>query len=230
MRAECLTVEDLREGPGDGPEHIEPCGFLARADERSRTHPREDEEPGRLMDGLRQYLLMMANQVIGPELQAKLGPSDLVQDTFLEAQRHPGGFEGRSEPEIRAWLRKILECRLANLRRSYLGTEKRDVAREVALGAIGSQSGQAAPIVPSRTPTPSNHALWNERTQALEQAMQRLPEHYRQAVAWRHQDGLSWDEIGRRMSCTAEAARKVWSRAIVQLKREVGECDEQCSG
>ena len=55
------------------------------------------------------------------------------------------------------------------------------------------------------------------------QALVRLPEHYRQAVAWRHQEQLSWDEIGQRMSCTADAARKVWSRAIQQLRRELGE-------
>ncbi len=243
-------MEVFRDGSGNGPEHREPCGFMAGGDERSGTNTRQDDagqlveeaatgkasatlnpgedgDHGQLMEGLRQYLLMMANQVIGPELQAKVGPSDLVQDTFLEAQRHPGGFQGRSEPEIRAWLRKILECRLANLRRSYLGTEKRAVAREVTLETVGLQSGLAAAIVASPAQSPSTHAVQNERAETLKRAMQRLPEHYRQAVAWRQEDGLSWEEIGRNMSCTAEAARKVWSRAIVQLKREVGDRDEQ---
>jgi RNA polymerase sigma-70 factor, ECF subfamily len=217
----------IRAGHGDELEHIEPCGSLATAEDSTRTHTREHDDPGRLMEGLRQYLLMMANQVIGPELRAKVGPSDLVQETFLAAQEHLDGFQGRSEPEIRAWLRKILECRLANLRRAYLGTEKRAVAREVGLGTVGVQSGEARVMVATRAPSPSNHAVRNERAEALEKAMHRLPEHYRQAVAWRCQDGLSWDEIGLRMSCTAEAARKVWSRAIVQLKREVGERDER---
>jgi DNA-directed RNA polymerase specialized sigma24 family protein len=40
-------------------------------------------------------------------------------------------------------------------------------------------------------------------------------------VASRHIEQLSWDEIGRRMGCTADAARKVWSRAIQQLRREL---------
>ena len=73
----------------------------------------------------------------------------------------------------------------------------------------------------SRAPSPSNHAVRNEWNAALEQALTRLPEHYRQAVAWRHIEQLSWDEIGRRMSCSADAARKVWSRAIQQLRREL---------
>jgi RNA polymerase sigma factor (sigma-70 family) len=61
----------------------------------------------------------------------------------------------------------------------------------------------------------------SELTQALDRAMARLPEHYRQAVRYRHQDELSWDEVGRRMHCSADAARMVWSRAIRQLKKEM---------
>ena len=92
-----------------------------------------DDDAGRLLDGFRQYLLIIANDVIGPELQAKLGASDVVQDTFLEAQRHMAVFRGKTSAETRAWLRKILECRVANIRRFYLATEKRAARREVKL-------------------------------------------------------------------------------------------------
>jgi DNA-directed RNA polymerase specialized sigma24 family protein len=40
-------------------------------------------------------------------------------------------------------------------------------------------------------------------------------------VAWRHIEQLSWDEIGRRMNCSPDAARKIRSRAILQLWREL---------
>jgi RNA polymerase sigma-70 factor, ECF subfamily len=184
---------------------------------------REIEEPGRLLEGCQQYLLMIANDVIGPELQAKLGASDLVQDTFLEAQRHMAAFRGRTKAELRVWLRTILERRLANIRRSYLTTEKRDATREMRLDPFpdGSDGKLQAPA--SRSLSPSSHAVRNEWAQALGDALVRMPEHYRQVVAWRHHDQLPWDEIGRRMSCTADAARKVWSRAIQQLRRELGE-------
>ena len=166
---------------------------------------------------------MIANEVIGPELQAKVGASDLVQDTFLEAQRHLAIFRGKTEGEMRAWLRKILECRLANVRRSYLVTEMRAANREVTLDPGMSNAGAGIESITCRAPSPSNHAVRNEWNKALEQALKRLPEHHRQAVAWRHQEQLSWDEIGRRMDCTADAARKVWSRAIQQLRRELAE-------
>jgi RNA polymerase sigma-70 factor, ECF subfamily len=180
-------------------------------------------DPGGLLEGCRQYLLLIANQVIGPELQAKLGASDLVQDTFLEAQRHLAIFRGKSPGEMRAWLRKILECRLANMRRSYLATEMRAANREVTLNPSLAESGALIGSLKSRVPSPSNHAVRNEWKKALEQAVLQLPERHRQAVDWRHQEQLSWDEIGRRMGCTADAARKVWSRAIQQLRRELAD-------
>ncbi len=195
--------------------------FIDRAAAAIGSNERDD--PAGMLDGCRQYLLMIANAVIGPELRAKFGASDLVQETFLEAQRHLGIFRGKSTGEMRAWLRRILDCRLANIRRSYLGTEMRAVAREMTLETSPAESGAVIGSLRSPVPSPSNHAVRNEWNYALEQALTRLPERHRQAVAWRHQEQLSWDEIGRRMGCTADAARKVWSRAIQQLRRELGE-------
>jgi RNA polymerase sigma factor (sigma-70 family) len=115
---------------------------------------------------------------------------------------------------MRAWLRKILECRLANIRRSYLVTEMRAANREVTLDPCAAESGAVLGSLKSRVPSPSNHAVRNEWNTALEEALTRLPERYRHAVAWRHIEQLSWDEIGRRMGCTADAATTiVWPPA-----------------
>ncbi len=181
----------------------------------------EIDDPHRALDGCRQYLLMIANAAIGPELQAKLGASDLVQDTFVEAQRHRAGFRGKSQAELRAWLRKILECRLSNLRRAYLATGKRAVGREVAIETLLVAPKELGDVLASRSPSPSSHAVRSELAHAMVDALARLPEHYRQVVLYRHHDELPWDEIGQRMGCSADAARMVWSRAIRELKKEL---------
>jgi RNA polymerase sigma-70 factor (ECF subfamily) len=181
----------------------------------------EIDDDDRMLDGCRQYLLMIANEVIGPELQAKLGASDLVQDTFVEAQRHLAAFRGSSNAELRAWLRKILECRLSNLRRAYLATGKRAIGREVAIETLLGASEERRDVLASRVPSASSHALRSELAQAMDDALARLPQHYREAVRYRHHDELPWDEIGARMRCSADAARMVWSRAIRQLKKEL---------
>jgi RNA polymerase sigma-70 factor, ECF subfamily len=179
------------------------------------------DDAGALLDGCRQYLLMIANEVVGMDLRAKVAPSDLVQETFLEAQRHLHAFRGQTRAELYGWLRKILECQAVDARRAYMATEKRDARREVAIETLQAGLNGGGEILISGSPSPSHHAARSELAQSLDKALAQLPEHYRQAVMWRHHDQLAWDEIGRRMGCTADAARKVWSRAMLQLRQEL---------
>src|SRR5262245_48322024 len=88
---------------------------------------------GRLLDDCRPYLLLIANQELPPDLWAKAGPSDLVQETFLEAQRDFAQFRGGTEAELLAWLRALLVHNLDNFTRGFRAAAKRDVAREVAI-------------------------------------------------------------------------------------------------
>ena len=92
-----------------------------------------DNALGELLKACRAYLLLVAHQEIAPALMAKAGPSDLVQETFLEARRDFGEFRGLTEAEFLGWLRKILLNNLANFRRRYRRTGKREVTREIAI-------------------------------------------------------------------------------------------------
>jgi RNA polymerase sigma-70 factor, ECF subfamily len=183
---------------------------------------RYNDDPDGFLIGCRQYLLMIASEAIGPELRAKVGPSDLVQETFLAAHRDRAAFRGKTRAQMRAWLREMLECRLANVRRDYLVREKRAVRREVTFPDYHNE--ERRPGIASLTcpaPSPSNHAIGNELKVMLQQAIIRLPERSRQVVVWRQMEQLSWDEIGETMGCTADAARKVWVRALRQLRIEL---------
>src|SRR5436305_7881295 len=82
---------------------------------------------GRLLELYRRYLALLARVQIGQRLQGKVDASDLVQETFLEAHRHFGRFQGASEAQFVGWLRQILAAKLADLLRRYLGTQGRDV-------------------------------------------------------------------------------------------------------
>src|SRR6516165_4530900 len=96
------------------------------------------EALGHVLETFRGYLLLVANRQLDPELRAKGGASDLVQDTFLEAQRDFGQFHGASVDELRAWLRRLLLNNVANFTRHYRQRAKREVVREVPLEAGGS--------------------------------------------------------------------------------------------
>src|SRR5919204_7061261 len=85
---------------------------------------------GDLLELYRNYLKLLARLQIDRRLQGKADPSDLVQETFLEAARDFGQFRGTTEKELMAWLRQILVTNFANLVRRYRGTQRRDVALE----------------------------------------------------------------------------------------------------
>jgi RNA polymerase sigma-70 factor (ECF subfamily) len=122
----------MRESPND------PTDRLAAARAGSQ------EALGEALEACRHYLLLIADRELDPDLRAKGGASDLVQETFLEAHRDFPRFEGKTESELLAWLRQLLLHNLSNFTRRYRATAKREVTREIPLGA-GSSSSFAQP-------------------------------------------------------------------------------------
>jgi RNA polymerase sigma-70 factor (ECF subfamily) len=180
---------------------------------------------GQVLASCRAYLLAVANERLEPDLQAKVGASDLVQDTFLEAQRDFSRFRGRSEEELLAWLRQILLHNLANLSRQYRETDKRQIQREVPLSE--ALAGELLRALADDDLTPSANALRRERDQSLQRALAKLPERFRQVLQWRTYERCSFEEIGRRLGRSAGAARKQWARAVEQLQEILGPGDEE---
>ncbi len=177
---------------------------------------------GRLLDACREYLLLIANEELDADLRGKAGPSDLVQETFLEAQRDFARFRGGTEAELLAWLRRILLNNVANFRRRYQGTERRRVEREVPLEVLDRLGRGLARAAES----PSGHAVRREEAEALDRALARLPDHYRQVIVLRHREQRPFEEIGRLMGRSPDAARMLWWRAFERLADELTPPDE----
>src|SRR5262249_42870292 len=102
------------------------AGLLARA--------RDREALDHLFGACRGYLRVLARARLESWLQAKVDPSDLVQQSMLDAFRGFGQFQGVTSAEWLAWLRRIVEHNAADLVRFYHGADKRQVGREVVLG------------------------------------------------------------------------------------------------
>src|SRR5437660_11206754 len=113
---------------------------------------------GQALEACRGYLLMIAQQELDPELRAKGGASDLVQETFLKAHRHFAQFHGAAEEELLAWLRRMLLNNLTDFRRLYCETQKRHASREVSLETDDSSRGRGGGLAEPE-PTPSALAI-----------------------------------------------------------------------
>jgi RNA polymerase sigma-70 factor (ECF subfamily) len=178
------------------------------------------EALGEALQAYRAYLILIAQQELDPVLRAKGGASDLVQETFVDAQRLLERFDGTTEGAWAAWLRELLLHNLADFVRRYRATGMRHVGRE--LGQPADESGtDAGGRLAADTPTPSGTVMAAEQSAALERALDRLPEDYREVLSLRYQGDLSFEEIGRRLERSANAARKLWLRALRKLEQEL---------
>jgi RNA polymerase sigma-70 factor (ECF subfamily) len=182
------------------------------------------EALGALLEQFRPYLLLIANEELDSEVRAKGGGSDLVQESFLEAQRGIGNFQGASAGELLAWLRQILLRNVADFTRRYREAAARRVDREQVLVSPDDSLGTA---VVANEPSPSELASAGERAQLLFAAIQRLPDDQRRAVLLRYQGNLSFEEIGATLNRSADAARKLWFRAVENLREDLGRTLDQ---
>ena len=177
---------------------------------------------GELLAQYRNYLKVLARVQIGTRLQGKVGSSDVVQEAFAEAHRNLGLFRGNTEGEFGAWLRQILATRLALLFRHYLGTRGRDVRleRELAVQADRSSLVMDQALV-AMDASPSQRAVHREQSLLLADALDRLPEHYREVIVSRHMKGMSFAEIARSMGRSDDSVQKLWVRGLAELRRHM---------
>jgi RNA polymerase sigma-70 factor (ECF subfamily) len=169
------------------------------------------------VEAYRGYLTLLARRGLGRDLAAKVGASDLVQETLLAAGRDIAQYRGAEPADLRRWLEGILRHLLANARRRYRATGKRRVDREASEGR-----GAFVEDLALSATSPSGHAMRHERERALGEALGTLPEHYRQVIQWHHQERLTFEAIGARLDISPEAARKVWGRSLVRLREALG--------
>ena len=109
-------------------------------DEARRQAPGAQD---RLLESYRNYLRLLARTGIDASLRGKADPSDLVQETLLKAHQHFDQFQGQTEAELIAWLRRILARNLADLVRRFKVGGGRSVRREQSLNDLISETSRA---------------------------------------------------------------------------------------
>jgi RNA polymerase sigma-70 factor (ECF subfamily) len=172
-----------------------------------------------LLEKCRPYLLLIANEEVDPRLRPKLAPSDLVQDSLIEAQRDFAQFRGNKYDDLMAWLRRILVHNLDDARRRFQGAAKRCLGSEQSLDDSKADALHDQ-LVAADTP-PLERAANREREAALDRARQRLPPEYQQVLTLRYHEGRSFADIGAALGKSEEAAKKLWLRAVRRLRSEM---------
>jgi RNA polymerase sigma-70 factor (ECF subfamily) len=171
----------------------------------------------------RSYLYLLARAHIGPRHRAKLDPSDIVQQSLLDAHQNQDQFRGTSDAERMAWLKQILANNLADAVRG-LARAKRDIARERPLDAqVGDSFTRVEGWLAAIQSSPSQQAVRSEELLRLADALTSLLEPQREAIVLHHLQGLPLAEVGERLDKTPAAVAGLLHRGLQRLREVMSE-------
>lgn len=193
----------------------------ARADIRDLLDAARRGAPdaiGRILEAARGHLLQLADRELPAELRAKVGPSDLVQETAVDAHRDFRQFTGTTPEECFAWLREILRHNVIDAVRHYRESLKRNIDREESL--IGRPARDREAFFARHHP-PDGSAIRREEAASLNEVLARLPLDYRRVLQMRYWGGMTFAEMAPALDRSPEAARKLWYRALERLQDEL---------
>jgi RNA polymerase sigma-70 factor, ECF subfamily len=174
---------------------------------------------GRLLERYRNYVGLLVRLQVGRQLRGKVDVEDLLQEISLEIHRKIPLFRGGCEREFLTWTRRLIGSILANQMRRYLGTKGRDARLERSLIDDLDHSSRALNegLIAAQS-SPSQQAVRREQAVLLADALNELPEDYREVIILRQLEGMSFPDVARRTGRTEDSVKNVWLRALARLR------------
>lgn len=170
-------------------------------------------DPEALEQMLARYLPRMRAFVrarAGARLRQLESCSDLVQSACRDVLAALPAFEFRGEAEFRSFLFRAAWRKIVDHARWH-DAQARDANRRQTLGDADDDVSLASVLTPSRD------LQGREELQAVEAALDRLPDDYREAVVLRRIVGLSYAEIAEELGRSEGAVRNLVSRGLARL-------------
>ncbi len=158
-------------------------------------------------------------------VRGRIDPSDVIQDTCLEACQRIDEYHQSAPVPFFVWLRFLAIQKLAQIHRRELGVQARDARREIALHHGSLPAGSTALLADclvGKLTGPNEAVLRAERKIRLQEALALLPEDDRELLMLRHFEQLSNAEIAHALAISQSAACHRYVRGLERLKRELG--------
>ena len=177
-----------------------------------------------LVDAYRDRLRRMITVRMDPRLAARVDPSDVIQDTLVQASQRLDDYLQRRPLPFYPWLRQIAwEC-LVDLYHRHVTTKKRTVDRERPLGMRLSDRStmDLGRLIARNVKSPSEALVQKEMQARLREALERLDEKDRDVLVMRHLEQLSIGEIAAVLEVSPGAVKMRRLRAIERLRKLLG--------
>jgi RNA polymerase sigma-70 factor (ECF subfamily) len=176
---------------------------------------------GALLEEHRARLRRMVSLRLDPRLHGRIDPSDVIQETYLEASARLAEYLRKPTMPFFLWLRFLAGQKLVTLHRHHLGRQMRDADREVSLyrGRLpGASSAALAAQLLGHETRPSEAAVRAELKIRLQEALNRMDPLDREVLALRHFEQLSLAEAAQVLGLTESGACRRHLRALKRLK------------
>jgi RNA polymerase sigma-70 factor (ECF subfamily) len=160
-----------------------------------------------LMRRYNQRLYRAARAILRDDAEAE----DVAQDAWVRAYQHLRQFEGRAS--FSTWLTRIgVHEALSRLRRR---------SRKEEIDGMTESRRDSLDAVSTSASTPEQLASNNEARSLLEQAIDSLPDAYRETFVLRDVEGMSTAETAESLSISEENVKTRLHRARALLRKEL---------
>lgn len=143
--------------------------------------------------------------------------SDLTQETFLSALKAIHKFRG--EADLKTWLFRIAINESRN-RFRWWKRRRRDVTISLDV-TVGESNTPLSETVSSDALNPEEKTLRIEREKILREALNELPEIFREAVVLCDIEGLSYEEIAQTLEVNIGTVKSRIARGRDELRRKL---------
>lgn len=184
-----------------------------------------DKRPGaleRLFSEHRDYLKRVVDLRMDRQTRRRLDPSDIVQETLVEALRLVDDFVEDPVMPVHLWLRKLAVGRLVMAQRQHLGAGKRTMRREIDLPEHSSLS--IAQQLVAGIASPSMASSRREIARIVRDAMSQLREIDREIILLQTFEGLNSTDAAQVLGIEPAAIRQRYGRALLRLRDLLIKC------
>ena len=162
----------------------------------------------------RAYLRRVIDLRLEDELRSRIDPSDVIQETQLEAARRIQEYLANRAVPFRIWLRRTAIEQLVNLRRQHVLAKKRTVRQEVWFPDKSSLA-LAQKLSEVR---PSQILHKHELAQQVRAAIEDMGELDREMLVLRHIEELTNQEIAALLEIDSSTASQRYGRALKRFR------------
>jgi len=169
-----------------------------------------------LFDHYRPRLRQMIRLRLDPRVAARLDPSDVLQEVYLDVAGQVRSYLARPSVAFYVWLRGLAWERLVKLHRRHLGAACRAVGREQPL-PLESSAALASQLTAAGA-SPSAALAQEEVRRRVQAALARLGPDDREVILMRDFEDLSNNEVAQALGISASGATMRYGRALFRLK------------